>query len=385
MKYIKQLDSLRAIAVLLVIVSHWLPASNIINRFTPNGAIGVTIFFVLSGFLISKILFDNKNHVNYGISKGTILKNFYVRRSLRIFPIYYLTIFILLAFNTATDTHIKSAFIFYATYASNFYFLHTDAWDGMLSHLWSLAVEEQFYLLWPWIILFINKKYLPHVIGGFILTGLISSFLLRGIRLGYVLPFTCFDAFGLGALLAWQVSYGLVSLKRFYQILSLCAGVSTILFLWHLASNKTIYFPERTIISIISLWLITYIVINADSNKPLFKFVWDNRILIFLGKISYGLYLYHNLIPTLNSKVINVYINPLLPDILFKRYWGELFLAENTILLIFISWLSFVFIEKKFLFLKKYFEYKETKNTAEANSTISLSLVSQSAPDSTKD
>ncbi|HRD58278.1 MAG TPA: acyltransferase [Ferruginibacter sp.] len=360
MKYIKQLDSLRAIAVILVIISHWIPTTNLINRI-PNGAIGVDIFFVLSGFLISKILFDNKNRAEeLNISKSSLIKNFYVRRTLRIFPIYYLTIFILLLFSKYTGTNIQSAFVYFVTYTSNFYFFNIQGWDGMVSHLWSLAVEEQFYLIWPWIILFSNKKYFLHIISIFIFIGVLSQYLMSGIKMSSVLTFTCFDAFGLGAILAWIITYANEKLNKFYTIISVASAISFFLFILGIIQNKWTIIPFRTLVSVITLWIITYIIINRDTKSLKFKFILNNRVLIFLGKISYGLYLYHNIIPgTLNSKIINIYINPLLPDILYKKYWGQLYLLENTILLVTISWLSFIFIEKRFLSLKKHFEYQE--------------------------
>jgi peptidoglycan/LPS O-acetylase OafA/YrhL len=383
MKYIKQLDSLRAIAVLLVIISHWIPEKHIINRIIPTGAIGVDIFFVLSGFLITKILFDNKNYADESnISSSVFLKNFYARRTLRIFPIYYLTIFTILFFHSATDTHIKSAFLYYATYTANYYTYFSHTWDGMLSHFWSLAVEEQFYLIWPWIIFFTKKKYLLPVIVTFILIGSSSIYILNGARFWGVVTFSCFDAFGLGALLSWQLTYGKNSIDKFYKTLSYFAGLSTLLFLAHLFTTSPQYFPFRTVVSIMSLWLITYLVINAESNKTSFKLFWNNTILIFMGKISYGLYLYHNLIPWINSKIINVYFNPLLPDFLFKRHWGILFLVENVALLIFISWFSFFFIEQRFLSLKKYFTYKENRNT---EITLLPELVAQNNLERAKD
>lgn len=370
MKYIKQLDSLRAIAVLLVIIRHWVPLTNIVNRALPLGTIGVNIFFVLSGFLITKILFDNKNSAeHFNISKGSVLKAFYFRRALRIFPIYYLIIFTLLIFHRHTDTDIKPAFAFYATYTSNFYLFSTNSFDGMITHLWTLAVEEQFYLIWPWIILFTNRKYLLPVITGFIVIGALSSFLLSEMKFSNVLTFTCFDAFGLGALLSWQITYGTRPLLQFYKALSFCALASALLFILYLNSSQSFYFPGRTIISVIALWLITHIIIHEHSKKPAFTFIWNNKVLIFLGKISYGLYLYHALIGNLNLKIINKYINPRLPDILFKKYWIQLFYAENIIMVLLISWLSYVLIEKRFLRLKKYFIYKEVANRHEmANS-----------------
>jgi peptidoglycan/LPS O-acetylase OafA/YrhL len=355
MKYIKQLDSVRAIAVILVIISHWIPQTHFLNK-TPNGAIGVNIFFVLSGFLISKILFDHRIKAEQlAVSKYRVVKNFYFRRILRIFPIYYLTIFILLIFHEHTDTNIKSAFLYFLTYTSNFYFFQIQHWDGMISHLWTLAVEEQFYLIWPWLMLLVNKKYLLHIILGFITIGVVSQWLLMDVNMSVILTFTCFDAFGLGALLAWQMVYRSESLNRLYTGLSIAAIVSVLLFFFGLATTILI-FPLRTIVSIIALWLIAYIVLHQQNDKLKINMLLSNRILIFLGKISYGIYLYHHIIPSaLNLKIIDRYLNPLLPDYLYKDHWARLYVTENAILLVLISWLSYVLIEKRFLNLKKQF------------------------------
>ena len=358
MNYIKQLDSLRAIAVILVIIGHWIPKYNVVHRIL-NGAIGVDIFFVLSGFLISKILFDNRNKAELlNIPKSTVIKNFYVRRTLRIFPIYYLTIFILYIFSDRTGTDIKSSFIYFVTYTSNFYFFNLQHWDGMLSHLWSLAVEEQFYLIWPWIILFVNKKYLLPVISTFVVIGILSQFVLSDVYMNDLLTFTCFDAFGLGALLSWITTYANQKLKKFYVIISIVAAISVFFYIIGAIQNMWTFIPLRTIVSFITIWVITYIIIKRETNSLRFKFILNNRMLIFLGKISYGLYLYHLIIPyVLNSKMLSIYNNPLLPDIFYKRYWQHLFLLENIIVLIIVSWLSYIFIEKPFLSLKKYFGY----------------------------
>jgi peptidoglycan/LPS O-acetylase OafA/YrhL len=374
LKYIKQLDTLRAVAVILVIISHWIPAGALINK-TPNGIIGVDIFFVLSGFLISKILLDNRIKAEAtGVSKSTVIKNFYIRRCLRIFPIYYLVIFLLLIFSTATGTNIKGEFLYFFTYTSNIYFFKIKTWDGIISHLWSLAVEEQFYILFPWLLLFINKKYLLHVITGFILIGVISQFLMSNIKMSEILTFCCFDAFGLGALLAWQVSYRPQKIKKFYAITSIVAVIALALFITGIIQKQWNYVPLKTIISVIALWIITYIVSNSASNTIRLKFFWNSSILIFLGRISYGIYLYHNIIPhMLNLNIINKYVNPLLPDFLYKTYWPQLYFVENVILLILIAWLSYTFIEKRFLNLKKYFSYQD-KNSTEK---MAAHLVSQ--------
>src|SRR5258706_16450661 len=103
MRYIKQLDSVRAIAVLLVIISHWIPPYYLINKI-PNGGLGVDTFFVLSGFLITWILLSNRQKAEQeDILKRSVIKNFYIRRTLRIFPIYYLVLILLLIFHSYTD------------------------------------------------------------------------------------------------------------------------------------------------------------------------------------------------------------------------------------------------------------------------------------------
>ena len=367
MKYIKQLDSLRAIAVILVMINHWITYRFINN--IPTGNMGVDIFFVLSGFLITKILFDSRQKAETsGSTKSRPLKNFFIRRALRIFPIYYVTLFVLLLFQKSTETNIQSAFGYFVTYTSNFYFFNMGDWDGMISHLWSLSVEEQFYLIWPWIILFTPAKYLRNIIIGFIIIGSAGNFFTSGIKLNYILTFTCFDAFGLGALLAWQLTYKPQGLKRFFINLSVFTVPALALFILGIIQQQWPYIPLRTLNATVALWFITYIIIYADTGKLRFGFIFNNRVLIYLGKISYGIYLFHNFIPDINRNIINVYVNPLLPDVLYKDYWNFLFLAENIILVIIISSLSYILIEKRFLNLKKYFEYSNG-NTAQTGAS----------------
>ena len=102
LEYFSQLDSLRAIAVIMVIISHWFSNEHFLNRFTANGVNGVTLFFVLSGFLITGLLLKSKYKVEEGSSMWSAFKVFYMRRSLRIFPVYYLLLFISLVFNLAS-------------------------------------------------------------------------------------------------------------------------------------------------------------------------------------------------------------------------------------------------------------------------------------------
>eukprot|EP01136_Pigoraptor_vietnamica_P044419 Opistho-1_new@21151 len=159
LKYYEGLDVLRAFAVCFVIIAHWGPSkfrseilTFIFQKIIPDGLFGVDLFFVLSGFLITSILLNAKDNANG--NRMTIIKSFYIRRALRIFPIYYLLIAIVYLLN---DQSVKDHLIYYLSYTSNFLTFKLRDW-GSISHTWSLAVEEQFYLIWPWIIIFIPKK-----------------------------------------------------------------------------------------------------------------------------------------------------------------------------------------------------------------------------------
>src|SRR6186997_3230395 len=130
MTHIKQLDAIRAIAVLLVLIWHGFPETHIINSI-PNGAIGVNMFFVLSGFLITRILMEEKIKAEkFNLPRLIVFKNFFFRRALRIFPLYYLVIFLLWIANGYKDSNIEPNIGYFLTYTSNFYYYGLQGWDG---------------------------------------------------------------------------------------------------------------------------------------------------------------------------------------------------------------------------------------------------------------
>jgi peptidoglycan/LPS O-acetylase OafA/YrhL len=249
------------------------------------------------------------------------------------------------------------------TYTSNFYFYNRQNWDGIISHLWSLAIEEQFYLIWPWIILFSNKKYLAHIIIAFILVGVVSQWLLRGYSMFYVLTPTCFDCFGLGALLSWITVFRRHQLDTFYKWLSIAATFSFVIYCALVFLNTPASIPKRSFTAIIALWLITYIARNTKNEKIKFGFILNNEILLFLGKISYGLYIYHNIIPrVVTSDFVRLKLNAHLPNVILNHK-GALLGFECGLLLLVVAWASYILIEKPFLQLKKYFDYEHVPTT----------------------
>lgn len=353
--YIKQLDSIRAIAVLLVIITHWFPESHMLNIYT-SVFNGVDIFFVLSGFLITRILLENRIQAEKtGTNKINVIKFFFARRFLRIFPIYYLIIFTLYIVGYRTGTDIKSNFLYFLTYSSNFYFFKRQSWDGMLSHLWSLSVEEQFYLIWPWFMLFLNKKALLPFIVISVLIGVMAQFFLMNVMFGDILTFSCFDGFGIGASLAWISTFKFSSLKKIYPVLILMAVVSFALQVMRVAGF--IQFPSRILTSICTIYVITGITLYGEKKSFFFNTFLKNGALVFIGKISYGIYLYHLILPYYTTNTFNK-LNKHLP-FNFYRHNFYLIHLENFFLLILICYLSWKIIEEPILKLKIYFGYQK--------------------------
>lgn len=363
MKHIKQLDTVRAFAVMSVMISHWVTKY---IEIIPFGPLGVDVFFVLSGFLITWILLENRKKADSeNISKGTVIKNFYIRRTLRIFPIYYILVMVLIIIAPYTETNIRSSYPYYLTYTSNFYMFFLGDWEGKgLSHMWSLAVEEQFYLFWPALMLFVPRKYLLHLICIFIGVGVLTQILLFNYKMGPILTTACFQGFGVGALLAWHLVYFPAGLERFYRAVRFLAGVAFLFFIAGILKPEWgIFKMFREISSLFGIFIITYLVYKAPtSGKLRFGFIWNNRALIFMGKISYGLYLYHNIVPYLTEKVLTN-AGTTAATMLPHKVGYLVMVGVNFIITLAVAWISWIIIEKPILALKKHFEYVAKENT----------------------
>ncbi len=201
--YYPQLDGLRALAVLLVMAWHFLPYDNLFRDSYRWGWFGVRLFFVLSGFLISGILLREKQTE---AKVGSVLYAFYARRALRIFPLYYAYILLLLF----TTKAMAAYFPWFALYLHNILMFDRESLSIVpgASILWTLAIEEQFYLVWPLVLLLLPVKRIPLVMVGCIVLGIITRFVLR-VYLGYstgvamVFPTSNIDSLVMGSLLAY--------------------------------------------------------------------------------------------------------------------------------------------------------------------------------------
>ena len=306
--YIRQFDSLRAIAVIFVILTHWFPGV-IVSRYG-FGAIGVDIFFVLSGFLITRILIVER--LKYELeptvhSRLKAIKNFIIRRSLRIFPIYYLLLLLLVIFTNQFPNPVLQDWKWYFFYLQNILFFINDGWPGgKLSHLWSLAVEEQFYVFWPLLILFVSHKWLLKSIVISFFIGITAVYWLPMLKdrtmVGLLTP-SCIHAFASGGVLAYfHIKKGreFFHLKYYFLLPALLFFCYLIL---GLNDFFTFFVDSRTLVSVIIVGLISTILINPKSFLSLK--ILGNSALVFLGKISYGIYLFHNFIPILMNAFLH--------------------------------------------------------------------------------
>jgi peptidoglycan/LPS O-acetylase OafA/YrhL len=333
MKHMHQLDGLRALAVIAVLIRHFLVTGS-----SSIGYAGVLLFFVLSGYLITGILLNIQSK---DFSVGKSLKLFYARRFLRIFPLFYFVLAVLYCLNAPT---VRAAIGWQLSYLSNFYLSNLGAWKGPATlHFWSLAVEEQFYLCWPLVVLLIPRARLQKVIFGMIVMSFAMRLLITfGLHAQEPainsLPFLCLDSLGMGALLAVAPD----KKEKICRIGRWAACFAAILL-----AMETIgvgYKLDKSFLVVSLALAFAWIVVRASEGAWPFL---ATKPLAYLGAISYGLYVYH--LPVhwlLKSHISNNYLLAL----------------TATILTIGLSSLSWHLMEKPINGLKRYFEYEDVKN-----------------------
>jgi peptidoglycan/LPS O-acetylase OafA/YrhL len=283
--YRPQIDTLRAIAVGSVMFEHYLPW-----QFHKLGLMdGVLVFFAISGFLITSILLDYKAKIaGRAGGFGRAFATFYARRALRIFPAYYLLLFALLFAGAFAGA---GSFFWHLTYTTNIWTAINGKWDAVAGHFWSLAVEEQFYLVWPLIVLAAPRRALPWIM----LAGIPIGVAFRACALQFdwglaiiTLPMANFDALFGGALLAWAHRDGPPSWLAFFRKYGLWSFVSVPLLFVMPHDLGSVLAPTLT--ALMSVYVIDQCVIGY---RGWLGWLFSRPLVLYLGKISYGLYLYH--------------------------------------------------------------------------------------------
>lgn len=349
----KHLDTLRAFAIILVMVEHF--GGGAFNALIPIGAgsVGVGLFFTLSGFLITGILLQS---FDAAPNRAAVWRDFYIRRLLRLVPPYYAVIAALVLLGIAP---VVTSWPWDLAYLTNV----RIALGGEPTVFWTLAVEEQFYLVWPFVVAFAPRRWLLHTIIGMMALSLLFRL---GVVLGEydtrsvtrLLPGNLI-LLGSGCLLA-AVSYcdGCANRfdwhtprmqRRFTAIAWLCLGLAVLS--WNVFPEEgglVRYFTNDILCGTFYAWLVLH---AAKGIRGTLAPVFDNSVLQYTGQISYGLYLVHNWMPDIVQKLFG----PL------PKYQAALIVLGMTFGICILSW---HFFEKPILSLKRIFWNPRLKNPA---------------------
>ena len=311
--YMPYLDGLRGLAVFGVLISHFAYNQHWLIQNAQWGRLGVDLFFVLSGFLITQILLryrdDNRNFKDV----ITHLRIFYSRRALRIFPIYYLTIFVatLLGYEP-----IRNFLFWHLTYTVNIGIaLYPKIQFGASHHFWSLAIEEQFYLIWPWVVLLVPPKRLRYVMFGFILIGVVSRMppiFGPGFNMD-PLANTRFDVLGFGALLAlyWHEPLAFAKEKLVLLITGVTSGLPLVILGMRNGFSPALGQMTNGLVEFGAALFFMAVIDRAAQPHPWRIFAplgW--RPVRYIGKISYGIYLYHPFVELMMLYILGAFNIP---------------------------------------------------------------------------
>jgi peptidoglycan/LPS O-acetylase OafA/YrhL len=349
------LDGLRGFASLLVVIYH---NFFFINQYFFFGWLGLDIFFVLSGFLITDILLTTLGTKNY-------LRNFYARRILRVFPLYYasLVLFLLILPHFPAIPLPLSYFVnhqaWFWVYLQNWLLIFRPSGNQFtLNHLWSLAVEEQFYLLWPLIILVLRK---PKYILAFISLVLVFTVVIRYWvwvqhipHLSYInlYTFSRIDGICIGCMVALLQRVNPKFLgKNTAIIVSTFAGFNFLFYFFN--KQYQFSFPYLAIVGYTTVamlfGLLVYDIVNRQTK--IFTVLFNVRILKFCGMVSYACYIVHWPLYLATKEYLEQW------SAVHVSFISAPFFASTIVTLAsyLIGFLSYRYFEMYFLRLKKHF------------------------------
>ena len=358
MKRIPQLDAVRGLAVLLVLLHNTgrYPSLHL-GLISDDGWMGVDLFFVLSGFLITGILLDAKESEGY-------FKQFYARRCLRIWPLYYsllLFMFVVVPALLPSQSHSvfdtrSSPWWAFPIFLQNFLVPIPTMAIGLLGVTWSLAVEEQFYLIWPLVVRFCTEVQLKRITIAVICVSPVLRFYLsqRHVNL-YSNTFCRLDGLMAGALLALLLRSPNFAPSKFVKGAWITLVVSA-----PLALIIESYHARWIVFSLTALASVSFIYLSLFSAKRWVQAVMTNRFLAYTGTISYGIYLLEK-IPFDAAKALHPHVHPFL------------LLLTTSLATYIMAALSWNLLENPFLGIKRFFKPKAIDVDRETVESINVS------------
>lgn len=367
--YFPGLNGLRFFAAFAVIITHiellkgqfgilnyW--DNPLINVF---GVWGVEFFFVLSGFLITYLLLvERKNHGKISV------KGFYMRRVLRIWPLYYLLVivgfFVLPQFESLHINYLQDAFEtnfwgMLVAYVVIFPNVATSLYPAVphIGQLWSIGVEEQFYIVWPWLMRSKIPKELLMVGIVVLFVGIKAVLLLLNqvypestaldvvMQLLVTMKFECMAIGALGAYYLYQKNEQILRILKHPVVYVLAFAVAPAQLYLAPEQFQDAYFLLNAVSFLI---IILNVSTSSKSNRWL-----ENRVFNYLGKISYGIYMYHMMIIAMVLSLLKGWTDPMQPTL----WWNVLIYATVLVLTFAVAGFSYAYFESFFLNLKKKF------------------------------
>ena len=360
-KRIPELDGIRGIAAIIIIIWHYgrmqlvnnhCMASEYFKVATGFFWTGVDLFFVLSGFLLGSILLNNKSSNNY-------FKTFYIRRICRIFPVYYLVVIILIiicfaGIGYATDWWFNNKIPnwAYLTYSQNIFIAFKETLGNRwLSHTWSLALEEQFYIILPLIIYFLNRKSLVIVLSVCILSAPIFRHLSNNWYQTFNLIYCRFDSLFSGVLIAVAMQNEVIVSflkKHNFKLTILFLGMLLLSAMFTFHKLFLSYLNSHSWFAMVFAVLLLVVLTNKNN---IFSVISRNKYLVKAGIISYGMYLYHPMVVGL----MHLLIKKQTPRIM---NWSDLLLTVlSFVITIIVAHLSFKYFERKGILFGHQYKY----------------------------
>ncbi len=361
-----ELDGLRGLALLAVMLSHGGPyierttaLSKLCVYAMVPGWSGVELFFVLSGFLITGILLQSKTAENY-------FSSFYARRFLRIFPIYYLvlTVGLLAAMHVSWWNALlpaagktRAAYYFYAQNWPMFWPHHLFLKMNGFGHFWSLAVEEQFYIVWPLVIWLLPENAILTLCR----VGLVVALPLRVVMVHkFAYDFTAMaltssrvDGLLVGVILAILLRRGQIPLRWIFLCMGAGAGIIGFIAVFHHTELIGTYFYMPTI-GITGFSLLSGGLLALSQHRIVWlRYILEARWLRTVGKYSYGMYIYHIPVYLVIDHFLRAQFGMTLP---MPLRWALLYIGFLIVVTFVVAKLSYDLFESKILALKVYFK-----------------------------